>query len=50
MVTGDRCSAAYSEVNVEIGENKVSCDQENLGAVLTMCHSGVCRSRGHGHV
>lgn len=42
MVTGDRCSAAYSEVNVEIGENKVcagvggtdTCNGDSGGPLL----------------
>ena len=32
MVSGDRCSAAYSGVNVEIGDNKVS---EGGGEVIS---------------
>ena len=31
MVSGDRCSAAYSGVNVEIGDNKVSRRREREG-------------------
>ncbi len=32
MVSGDRCSAAYSGVNVEIGDNKVSTRRERLSS------------------
>ena len=39
MVSGDRCSAAYSGVNVEIGDNKVSseCDVIMISAVCQVC-------------
>ena len=44
MVSGDRCSAAYSGVNVEIGDNKVSRRRERGVIMMSVCQ--VCAGVG----